>query len=231
MRPVRRGIVQFDPQTVADMRNNAANGASIYLTLQIAANNNNWSQDEEHVVDVHALPENFWIAEGTGKTSGLPASEVTRGNGQGVTWAQSNDANTADNKKKVKKVQPTNWQGGDLVMLPATAPGVVHYNGLGGQVSWDVTQDVLSGANAWIVKVRDENEPAQSPDRRQAGFDPFRGAVDYYSIQGAQEAIGCVFPPMLQLVDFNTCGGGESSEGSSESAYYPPQTSASNYQG
>lgn len=58
-----------------------------------------------------------------------------------------------------------------------------------------------------------------------------RGAVDYYSIQGAQEAIGCVFPPMLQLVDFNTCGGGESSEGSSESAYHPPMTSAASYQG
>ncbi|HWI16774.1 MAG TPA: hypothetical protein VNT81_03470, partial [Vicinamibacterales bacterium] len=41
VRPVRRGIVQFDPQTVSDMRNNAAYGASVYLTLQIAANNNN----------------------------------------------------------------------------------------------------------------------------------------------------------------------------------------------
>ncbi|HWI20395.1 MAG TPA: hypothetical protein VNT81_21720, partial [Vicinamibacterales bacterium] len=161
-----------------------------------------------------------------GKTTGLPPGEVTRGNGQGVTWAQANDSNTSDNKKRTGRVQPTNWNGGDLVMLPATAPGVVHENGLSGQVSWDVTQDVLSGANAWIIKVRNEDEPGQSPERRQAGYDPFRGAVDYYSIQGAEQSIGCVFPPMLQLVDFNTCGGGESSEGASESAlsssaYYP----------
>jgi hypothetical protein len=212
VRPVRRGIVQFDPQTLEDMRNQAAQNVTVYLTLQIASNNNNWSQDEESYVDVHPLPENFWIAEGNGKTSGMPPSAVTRGNGGGVTWNQWHDSNTSDNKKKTAKVQPRNWDGGDLVMLPATAPGQLHYNGLYGQVSWDVTQDVLSGANAWIVKIRSEYEPVQSPERRQAGYDPFRGSVDYFSKEGAAESIGCVFPPMLQVVPFNVCGGSESSQ-------------------
>lgn len=210
--------MQFDPATVAAMREAAAQNASVYLTLQIANNNNNWSQDEDNFVDVHALPENLWIAGGNGKTSGLPANQVVRGNGAGVTWNLPYDANTADNKKQPsKKKSSLPWDGGDRVMLNATAPGVPHSNGLSGQVSWDVTQDVLSGAHAWIVKVRDEYEPMQSPERREAGFDPYRGAVDYYSKEGADLAVGCVFPPMLQLVGFNNCGGSSESGESSRS--------------
>jgi hypothetical protein len=226
VRPVRRGIVQFDPATVAAMREAAFNN-TVYLTLEIAANNNNWSQDDQHFVDVHPLPENFWVAEGTGKATGMPPGQIVRG-GAGVTWNMPYDADTLDTKKKVTKGMPAQWQGGDLVMLAPTAPGVLHTNGLSGQVSWDVTQDVLNGANAWIVKVRDEDEPASSAERRQQGFDPFRGAVDYFSKEGAAEAIGCAFPPKLQLVTLNSCGSGEqsqsshSSESSAASMVLPP---------
>jgi hypothetical protein len=218
VRPVRRGIVQFDPATVAQMKDAAYASSSVYLTLDIAANNNNWSQDDEHYVDVHPLPENFWVPEGAGKATGMPPGQIVRGSGPGVTWNMPYDADTNDIKKKATKGLPANWDGGSLVMLAPTAPGVLHANGLSGQVSWDVTQDVLSGANAWIVKIRDEYEPAQSPERRQQGYDPFRGAVDYFSKEGAAEAIGCAFPPKLQLVSLN-------SSGTSESTYFPPAQS------
>lgn len=203
--PVRRGLVQFDPATVAEMRDAALNNNTVYLTLQIAANGNNWSQTEDHYVDAHPLPPDFWVVEGNGKFSGLPLSETTRGTGPGVTWNTSYDNDTSDSKKKVTRGYPRHWQGGSLVMEPPTAPGVLHVNGLSGSVSWDVTADVIAGSNAWIIKVRDEHDPAQTHGRRKLGFDPFHGSVDYYSKEGVYDAIGCAAPPQLQLVSFNFC--------------------------
>lgn len=223
VRPVRRGIVQFDADTVAQMRD-ASYSSTVYLTLDIAANNNNWSQDDEHYVDVHPLPSNFWVPEGSGKASGMPPGQVNRGSGPGVTWNMQYDADTNDIKKKATNGTVSNWDGGSTVMLNPSAPGVLHTNGLYGQVSWDVTIDVQNGANAWIVKVRDEGEPVQSAERRQQGYDPYRGAVDYFSKEGAADAIGCAFAPKLQLVSLNSCGTGEQSQ-SSESTYNPPAQS------
>lgn len=211
--PVRRGLVQFDPATVAEMRDAALNNNTVYLTLQIAANGNNWSQTEDHYVDAHPLPPDFWVVEGNGKFSGLPLSETTRGTGPGVTWNTSYDNDTSDSKKKVTRGYPRHWQGGSLVMEPPTSPGVLHVNGLTGSVSWDVTADVIAGSNAWIIKVRDEHDPEQTHRRRKLGFDPFHGSVDYYSKEGVYDAIGCAAPPQLQLVSFNFCDG-ESSAGS-----------------
>lgn len=221
--PIRRGLVQFDPATVADMRNAALSGDTVYLTLQIAANGNNWSQTDDHYVDVHPLPADFWVVEGNGKFSGLPLASTTRGTGPGVTWNTSYDSNTTDSRKKITKGYPREWEGGSRVMEAPTAPGVLHVNGLTGQVSWDVTADVIAGANGWIVKVRDEHDPSEIHGRRKLGFDPFHGSVDYYSKEGAYDAVGCVYPPQLQLVSFNSCGGESSSEGvfsGSASSFY-----------
>lgn len=214
--PIRRGIVQFDPQTLFDVQQEADwyGGVSIYLTLHIAWNGNDWGQSDDHYVDVHPLPPGMYVAEGNGKFSGLPSGDTTRGNGAGVTWNVPHDVNTADQKKtKAKNVPRLEWQGGSNVMGPATA-SVLHVNGLSGQVSWDVTNDVRTGVSAWIVKVRDERGSEQFPNRRKLGHDPFRGSVDYYSKEGAAEEIGCVFPPQLQIVTFNQCGGGEASQSS-----------------
>jgi len=218
VRPLRRGLVQFEPAIVAEMRAEAMNYGTVYLTLQIAANGNNWNQDDEHFVDVHPLPMDFWVNEGNGRSTGLPAGEIYLGDGAGVTWNYANDINTSDSKKtKAKRVQQQNWDGGSVLMGQPTAPGVLHENGLTGQVSWDVTTDVLNGANAWIIKVRDEEEPAQTPERRRMGFDPFRGSVDYYSKEGA-DLSSCTFPPQLQLVSFNYCNGESSSDGGQQAS-------------
>jgi len=212
VRPLRRALVQFEPAIVDEMRAQAISNGTVYLTLHIAANGNNWSQDDQSFVDVHPLPVNFWVTEGNGASTGLPLSQVYKGDGSGVTWNLANDANTMDSKRtKFKKVPQQKWDGGSLLMGEPTAPGVLHENGLAGQVSWDVTADVLNGANSWIVKVRDEGEPVQTQARRQAGYDPFRGSVDYFSKDGA-DLSACLYPPQLQLVSMNYCGG-ESSEG------------------
>lgn len=215
VRPLRRGLVQFDETLISQMRAEAINGGTIYLTLQIAANGNNWNQDDAHYVDVHPLPVNFWVTEGNGQSTGLPASGIYLGDGSGVTWNLANDVNTSDSKgTKVKKVPQQNWNGGELLMGDATAPGVRHENGLTGKVSWDVTADVIYGVNGWIIKVRDEDEPAQTAERRRLGYDPFRGSVDYYSKEGAAALLGEVDPPMLELVS-SGCHSGESAMTSS----------------
>jgi hypothetical protein len=215
-RPIRRGIVQFDPATLFNVRQDMVDeGApSIYLTLHIARNGNDWSQTEDHFVDVHPLPPDYWITEGDGKVSGLPYDQTANDTGDGVTWKVGRYTYVPRAKGAPKRVADT-WHGGSDVIGPATA-SVLHVNGMTGQVSWDVTNDVLTGVNAWIIKVRDERGSDGFPESRPEGFDPFFGSVDYYSKEGALQEIGCAFPPLLQIVPFNSCsGGGESAESGS----------------
>ena len=224
-RPIRRGVVAFDAFTVAEMRSVADLANRVYLTLQIAANGNNWSQTEDHYVDVHPLPIDFALSEGDGRFSGLPLAATTRGSGAGATWHVPVDSQIADTKAgkkdkkpKAKPVKATPWNGASDVMGEATALGVLHINGLTGYVSWDVTDDVMAGSTAWIVKLRDEHDPLHEGATRRQGFDPFRGSVDYYSREGAAAEIGIATPPQLQLVTLAMCGGESSSESGSESA-------------
>lgn len=222
-RPIRRGVVAFDPFTVEEMRYVADSQNRVYLTLQIAANGNNWSQTEDHYVDVHPLPLDFQLSEGDGRFSGLPLAATTRGSGAGATWHVPVDNQISDTKSgrkekkpKAKPVKATPWNGASDVMGEATAQGVLHVNGLAGYVSWDVTDDVMAGSSAWIVKLRDEHDPLHEGATRRQGYDPFRGSVDYYSKEGAAAEIGLATPPQLLLVTAGSCGGeagGEESSG------------------
>ena len=68
---------------------------------------------------------------------------------------------------------------------PATAAGIVHVNGLLGPISWDVTSDVLAGAQyGWIVKKTRED---------------LSGRVHYYSREGALAAGNMNLAPRLIL--------------------------------
>lgn len=235
-RPVRRGVIAFDAYTVAAMRSVVDGQTRLYLALQIATNANNWSQSGDQFVDAHPLPVDFEIVEGDGMYTGLPETQTSRGNGAGATWRVPVDAEIADTKvtvpaKDVKKgkkpkPKPQPWNGASDVMGPATAEGVLHVNGLDGVLYWDVTEDVLAGASAWVVKVRDEDEPVNTPCGRKQGFDPFDGAVDYYSREGAAENYD-VLPPSLHLLDFNPNGGSSSSGSASHYNPYDPCGSAS----
>jgi hypothetical protein len=135
------------------------------LVLTIAENADNWGRNNGRTVDVHQLLTGFM--EGNGKSAGLPDSEMTRGSGSGVTWDCAADANIANQKPDCS----TRWRGGDF--SPATAAPVVHFNGLTGDVAWDVTADVQAGATGWLIKKTNE---------------ALSGQVTYYSKEGAEVA-------------------------------------------
>lgn len=95
-------------------------------------------------LDAHPLLTGF--TEGNGKAAGLPKAEMVRGSGPGVTWDCAVDANIANRKPDCS----ARWRGGDFGT--ATAAPVVHFNGLTGDVVWDVTADVQAGTTGWLIK-------------------------------------------------------------------------------
>ena len=81
------------------------------------------------------------------------------------------DSDISDKKKDCDKA--LKWKGGTFD--DPTAPGVKHSKGQTGVVEWDVTADVLAGAdNGWIL--------FREKDKK-------KGEVRYYSKEGAA-AIG-----------------------------------------
>ena len=68
------------------------------------------------------------------------------------------------------------WNGGTFG--PATAAPVLHFNGLTGEVSWDVTDDVLAGASAWLIKKTSERQAGRVTYHSKEGADPARAAPD-----------------------------------------------------
>ncbi|MEZ4448962.1 MAG: hypothetical protein R3B09_05720 [Nannocystaceae bacterium] len=155
-----RAVVGFDAGAI-----NLAGLASATLILTIGENGDNWGTGVDRTVD--ALPVAVPFAEGDGKDAGVPNAESTRGSGPGVTWKCPVDLEIANQKTDCDDV----WNGG-TVGAP-TAPSVVHTNGLSGEVTWDVTQDVLNGTSAWMIKKTIEGQ---------------NGKVFYYSREGATAA-------------------------------------------
>jgi hypothetical protein len=167
-----RVVVAFDPAAIADF--GSLTTATLVLTIAEIANN--WGLSNDRTVDAHPLTVDF--AEGNGQNAGVPAAQSTRGSGPGVTWNCAEDTEIAN--------QQTNcdprWNGGTFG--GANPPGVVHVNGLAGEVSWDVTQDVEAGVTAWLVKKTDEGQP---------------GRVSYHSKDGAAAAGDPDLAPRLIL--------------------------------
>ena len=79
------------------------------------------------------------------------------------------------------------WDGGNAGA--PTAPGVLHTRSLEGEVVWDVTDDVLAGTNAWLIKKQNEGQG---------------GGVRYYSKEGAAEAGNLGLAPTLILTPAET---------------------------
>lgn len=150
---------------------NAANVKSATLVLTIMDNANNWGASTEdaafRTVDAHRLLVEW--AEGNG------ANEQTnpsfRGTGPGVTWRCPIDPDISNSNDD----GAPRWDGGTLGVHYAenTSPPVVHFNGQTGEVSWDVTQDVIDGADfGWMVR-KTSNQT---------------GRLRYYSKEGAAAA-------------------------------------------
>jgi hypothetical protein len=164
-----RALVAFDLTEVPLDRVTRAT-----LVLTIAENADNWGRSNNRTVDAHPLLTDF--IEGNGKAAGLPNSETARGSGSGVTWDCAVDANVANQKPDCS----ARWNGGDFG--PATAAPVVHFNGLTGDVAWDVTADIQAGATGWLIKKTNE---------------ALSGQVSYYSKEGAEEAGNSALTPRL----------------------------------
>ena len=155
-----RSLVSFDLSSISP-----TSVTSATLEITISDNANNWGQTGGRPVDAHPLLVDF--AEGDGMAMFLPNAEKTRGNGLGVTWKCAIDTEIANQNADCDP----KWNGGDFG--PATSPPVVHFNGLTGTVSWDVTQDLLAGSNAWLIKKREEGPSGHSK---------------YLSSEGAEDA-------------------------------------------
>ena len=147
-----RVVVGFDPAAIdAFLDANTLTAATLVLT--IAANADNWGPNNDRTVDARPLSVDF--AEGNGQNAGVPGAQSTRGSGPGVTWNCAADAEIAN---QATDCDPR-WNGGTFG--PATAPSVPHVNGLSGAVSWDVTDDVLAGASAWLIKKTAEGQSGE----------------------------------------------------------------------
>jgi hypothetical protein len=127
-------------------------------------------------ISAHPLLVDF--AEGNGKSGGLPPSSSVRGDGPGVTWNCAVDEAIGNPLRNCAK----RWDGGNFG--PATAPSIVHSNGMTGEVEWDVTDDVLDGASGWLIKKSDELR---------------LGRARYHSKEGAIDAGNVDLAPRLIL--------------------------------
>jgi hypothetical protein len=164
-----RPVVAFD---LTGVTRSSVTKATLVLT--VAKNFGNWGS-AGGLVEVHPLLEDF--TEGNGKILGLPLAQQTRGTGDGVTWACATDTNIANLKTDCSP----SWKGGSFG--PAT-DSVLHTNATTGEVSFDVTADVVAGDSAWLIKKAEENTP---------------GRANYYSREGAATAGKPEFAPKLVL--------------------------------
>jgi hypothetical protein len=141
------------------------------LVLTIAENSNNWGRDGGTVEAFQALS----FPEGNGKAAGVPGSERTRGLGEGITWNCNVDLAIENDRPDC---------GEPSEVLGPLADPVLHFNGLRGEVAWDVTVDVMRHTRAWIIRKAEESRS---------------GEVWYYSREGARDAGNPDLAPRLVL--------------------------------
>jgi hypothetical protein len=170
-----RALVAFDLSGVSTQK---LKKATLVLTIRDANELFRW-RDEARYIDVHRLTEDW--TEGNGGSSRYIRHEANRGRGPGVTWHCATDAQIANLRPDCNQ----NWKGGQRAMAAKTAPGAPVAEGSMGEVSWDVTQDVMQGAQfGWLIKKAEERTS---------------GSVSFYSREGAAAAGNPGFAPRLVL--------------------------------
>ena len=145
----RRLVVGFDLGAI-----NIAQVASAELILTINDDDppGNWGSSGR-TVDAHGLLDDF--VQGNGKALGLPNPEKTRGTGSGTTWNCAIDTEIEDQNPDCDP----QWNGGNF---QATASDQVTItNGLTGELTWDVTDDVQNGIDGWLLKKTSGNGNAR----------------------------------------------------------------------
>lgn len=150
---------------------------SATLVLNIAENSNNWGANGR-MVDVHRLLTDW--AEGNGRNDVMAGGgSGFRGTGEGVTWECARDSNINNQASDCI----SEWNGGSFATASAS---VLHTNNQTGDVIWNVTADLLAGANnGWLIKKQNEGQ---------------NGQVRYYSREGAALEGNGNLSPRLVLV-------------------------------
>lgn len=144
------------------------------LVLTIEQNLGGW-RSAGRPLDLHPVEVPYREGDGRNFRSGLLR---TKGSGVGATWRCARDRAiqnaTADCTDR--------WNGGTLGSL---SDSLLLTDSDTGEVSFDVTDDVVAGVSSWIVKKSDEDA---------------RGRVTFYSHEGAVGQMNEDLAPRLDLV-------------------------------
>jgi hypothetical protein len=131
----RQALVAFDQDAIQALLD-AGPLASAQLVLSSADRSASGRQD-----DLVALPLRAGFVEGNGDDAGNEP-----GTGSGVTWNCAEDAEIGDDMEDCLQEWPEprigRWR---------SAPRVSVADGHSGPVSWDVTEHVKDGVNAWMI--------------------------------------------------------------------------------
>jgi hypothetical protein len=142
-----RAVIDFDLPNI-----NLSELVSATLVLTIEDNTDNWGSDTHFRYMEPRRITVDWL-EGNGINSDVPNAEKYRGDGPGVTWNCAIDLDI-HNQNPDGCAQ---WNGGTFAALTAAPVRIV--NGLTGEITFDVTQDVLAGADfGWVIKKSNEGQ-------------------------------------------------------------------------
>jgi len=139
-----------------DLANENVNGltkATLVLNIDPASHVTGWGNGE--TVSAQALSAD-WL-EGNGKSFGFKKKDAVAGSGSGTTWFSPIDENISNDFAN----SVSQWNGGQNATTPATAPPVIVTNHTSGTLEFDVTSDVLNGADSWLILRDQENRGSQ----------------------------------------------------------------------
>lgn len=139
-----RTAVGFD---LANQNLNGLTSATLVLSIDSDSGVNGWGNGD--TIEAHPLNSD-WV-EGNGRSFGLKRRDQISGSGAGVTWFSPVDENISNDSAN----SVVTWSGGSTG--PPTAPLVTVSNHQSGDIEFDVTNDILNGADSWLVRKTQEN--------------------------------------------------------------------------
>ena len=169
-----RNAVAFD---VTGTNLEGLSRATLVLTIDSSQAVNGWGNGR--TISVQAITQPW--EEGNGWHFGLKKKDQIAGDGSGATWFSPVDEDISNDSAN----SVINWNGATNSVYPPTAPAVQITNFQSGEVTFDVTADVLNGAeNGWLILKDQENVGSK---------------VSFYSREGAAAAGNPDFAPRLIL--------------------------------
>jgi hypothetical protein len=169
-----RNLLGFE---LTGVDNNALTKATLVLTIDPSQQVTGWGSGET----VSVKPVTVAWQEGNGKKHGVPGSQQTAGSGAGATWFSPVDENIANDSSN----SVVQWSGGTTYQGQGSALPQMVRNHQTGELRFDVTQDVLNGADhGWLLRKDHESKGSQ---------------VSFYSREGAAAAGDPQLGPRLLL--------------------------------